>query len=70
MDNIEFVIVQYCIFGNSVCIHWTLLVSWLAGRLEVTVLWESGGREQFLVDGFTRNVSAEVPFEKNEEEWT
>ena len=23
-------------------------------------------KEQFLVDGFTRNVSAEVPFEKNE----
>ena len=56
-----------CIFRNSVCIHLRTLTGFLAGRKgwsdSAVGIWR---KEQFLVDGFTRNVSAEVPFEKNE----
>ena len=43
MDSTEFVIVQCAYLGIQYAFTYgLLLVSWLAGKVGVTVLWESG----------------------------
>ena len=49
MDSTEFVIVQCAYLAIQYAFTYgLLLVSWLAGKVGVTVLWESGGRNSFL----------------------